>query len=388
MGGYSEAAEARAMTIQEVMLRAMSGKISWVEASEILRMSPRSIRRWKWRYAKEGYDGLYDRRTKRPSPRRVPMEKAQRVLRLYRERYGGWNVKHFHERLKEEHDIRLSYGWVKAALQGAGLVEKEKRRGPHRMKRERRPLAGMMLFLDGSDHEWMEGRRDDLMLMLDDATSEACWAELVEEEDTRSSLRAIRGVVQKQGLFCSLYTDRGSHFFHTPKADGPVDKSKPTQVTTVLTRLGIEHIPSYSPEARGRIERMFGTWQGRLPQELKAAGITTREEANAYIRDHFLGRMNREFSVKAREEGTAFVTCRVGDLEEAFSQQSERTVEKDNTVNYEGRRLQILPVNWRSNLARCVVKVCESLDGRIWLRYGPHKIAVIEKLEEGAKKAA
>ena len=351
-------------------------------------MSPRSIRRWKWRYEKEGYDGLYDRRTKRPGPRRVPMDKAERVLRLYRERYGGWNVKHFHERLKDGHGITLSYGWVKAALQGAGLVEKEKRREPHRMKRERRPLAGMMLFLDGSDHEWIAGRRDDLMLMLDDATSEACWAELVEEEDTAGSLRAIRGVVEQKGLFCSLYTDRGSHFFHTPKADGPVDKSKPTQLGAVLARLGIEHIPSYSPEARGRIERMFGTWQGRLPQELKAAGITTREEANAYIRDHFLGRMNREFSVKAREAGTAFVTCRLGDLDEAFSLQSERTVEKDNTVNYEGRRLQILPVGWRSSLARCVVKVCEALDGRVWLRYGPHKIAVIEKLEEGAKKAA
>lgn len=388
MEGYSEAAEAETMTRQEVVLRAMSGKISWIEAAQILRMSPRSIRRWKWRYEQHGYDGLYDRRTKRPSPRRVPLEKAERVLRLYRERYTGWNVKHFHGRLRDEHGIRLSYGWVKAALQGAGLVEKEKRREKHRMKRERRPLAGMLLFMDGSDHEWIAGRRDDLMLMMDDATSEVYWAELVDEEDTRSSLSAIKGVVKKKGLFCALYTDRGSHFFHTPKVNGPVDKSRPTQVGQVLERLGIEHIPSYSPEARGRIERMFGTWQGRLPQELAAAGITQRDAANAYIRDHFLGRMNKEFAVKAREEGTAFVTCRVGDLDELISLQTERTVEKDNTIRYEGRTLQIPAVRWRGSLARCVVKVCEGLDGRVWVRYGPHKITVVPKGEAGMKKVA
>ena len=388
MAGYSEAAEAETMTRQEVILRAMSGKINWTDAAEILRMSPRSMRRWKRRYERDGYDGLYDRRTKRPSPRRVPLEKAERVLRLYRERYAGWNVKHFHGRLSEEHGIVLSYGWVKAALQGAGLVAKEKRREKHRQKRKRRPLAGMLLFMDGSDNEWIAGRRDDLMLVMDDATSEVYWAELVDEEDTRSSLRAIRGVVKKKGLFCALYTDRGSHFFHTPRVNGPVDKSKPTQIGQVLERLGIEHIPSYSPEARGRIERMFGTWQGRLPQELKAAGITDRAAANAYIRDHFLARMNKEFAVKAREQGTAFVACRVGDLDELVSLQTERTVEKDNTIRYEGRVLQIPVVSWRGNLARCVVKVCEGLDGRIWVRYGPHKITVTPKAEADRKRAA
>ena len=375
MGRYPEAARERAMTRQEVILRAMSGKISWLDAADILRMSPRSLRRWKWRYEQRGYDGLYDRRQQRPSPRRVPMEKAERVLRLYRERYAGWNVKHFHERLVEEHQIRLSYTWVKAALQGAGLAPKERRRNLHRKKRERRPVPGMLLFMDGSPHEWLEGQRHDLILVLDDAHNEVYWAELVKEEDTRSCLRGLRGVIDKCGLFCSLYTDRGSHFFHTPSAGGVVDKSRLTQFGQVLQRLGIEHIPSYSPEARGRVERMFQTWQGRIPQEFKDAGIKDVESANAYLRKQLIGRMNRNFKGRAKEEGTAFVPCQAGDLDAIFSLQHERVVNKDNTVHYGGRLLQIPPVKWRSSLARCTVRVCEHMDGRISVRYGPQVVA-------------
>lgn len=387
MEGYPEAAESRAMTMQEVILRAMSGKISWLDAADILRIRPRTMRRWRWKYEQYGYDGLYDRRKRRPSPRRVPMAQAEAVLQLYGQHYQGWNVKHFHERLEEEHGIKLSYTWVKAALQGAGWVARDKRRTTHRTRRDRRPVPGMMLFIDGSRHTWLEGRQDDLMLVMDDATNEVYWAELVAEEDTRSTMRAVRGVIEKKGLFCSLYTDRGSHFFHTPKAGGAVDKQRLTQVGQVLQRLGIEHIPSYSPEARGRIERMFGTWQGRLPQELKAAGIRDRETANTYLRRHFVGRMNRSFRKKARDEGTAFVTCRMGDLNEVFSVQTERTVNRDNTVEHAGRVLQIPPVRWRSSLAKCIVKVCEQLDGRLVIRYGPHIVATFAAEEEATKAA-
>lgn len=378
MGGYPEASEQRAMTMQEVILRAMSGKIRWLDAAEILRIRPRTMRRWRWRYEVYGFDGLYDRRKRAPSPRRVPLAEVETVLKLYRERYEGWNVKHFHEQLKEEHQIEWSYTWVKTALQGAGLVAKQQKRTAHRTRRERRPMPGMMLFIDGSRHEWVEGRQNDLMLMLDDANNEVYWAELVEEEDTRSTLRAVRGVIEKQGLFCSLYTDRGSHFFHTPKADGPVDKHRLTQVGRVLKQLGIEHIPSYSPEARGRIERMFQTWQGRLPQELKLRGIKDPGAANAYIQRHFIGRMNRSFSRKAVEEGSAFVPCRAGNLDELFSLQTERVVNRDNTIQHEGRVLQITAVRWRSSLAKCVVKVCEQMDGKLVIRYGPHVVATFE----------
>ncbi|MCO5067277.1 MAG: ISNCY family transposase [Kiritimatiellae bacterium] len=386
MGNYPEAAQERAMTRQEVILRAMSGKISWLDAADILRMSPRSLRRWKRRYEERGYDGLFDRRQGRPSPRRVAMSSAEQVLRLYRERYEGWNVKHYHEQLLEKHRIKLSYTWVKAALQGAGLVPKERRRTPHRKKRERKPVPGMMLFMDGSPHEWIRGQRHDLILVMDDAHNEVYWAELVKEEDTRSCLRGLRGVIDKHGLFCSLYTDRGSHFFHTPHAGGAVDKNRLTQFGQVLERLGIEHIPSYSPEARGRIERMFQTWQGRIPQEFADAGITDVHAANAYLRKHLIGRMNRNFKGKAREEGSAFIPCRVGDLEVAFSLQHERVVNKDNTVHYQGRLLQIPPVKWRSSLARCTVKVCEHMDGRISVRYGPHVVAWFAGEADGSKQ--
>jgi transposase len=373
--------------MQEVILRAISGKISWLDAADILRIRPRTMRRWRWKYERYGYDGLYDRRKRQPSPRRVPLAQVEAVLQLYQKDYAGWNVKHFHERLGEEHGIKLSYTWVKTALQGAGLVAKDRKRTTHRTRRERRPVPGMMLFIDGSRHAWLEGREDDLMLIMDDATNEVYWAELVEEEDTRSTMRAVRGVIEKKGLFCSLYTDRGSHFFLTPKAGGAVDKQRLTQVGQVLQRLGIEHIPSYSPEARGRIERMFGTWQGRLPQELRKAGIRDRETANTYLRRRFVGRMNRSFRKKARDVGTAFVSCRVGNLDEVFSLQTERIVNRDNTVEHKGLVLQIPPVRWRSSLAKCVVKICEQMDGRLVIRYGPHVVASFEAKEERTKAA-
>jgi len=315
------------------------------------------------------------------------LAQVEEVLKLYQEQYKGWNVKHFHERLGERHRIKLSYSWVKTALQAAGLVAKQPKRTAHRTRRPRRPVPGMLLFIDGSRHGWLEGRQDDLILVMDDATNQVYWAELVEEEDTRSTLRAVREVIEKQGLFCSLYTDRGSHFFHTPKAQGPVDKSRLTQVGRVLHQLGIEHIPSYSPEARGRIERMFGTWQGRLPQELRQAGIRDRATANTYIRRRFIGRMNRSFRRKAAEEGTAFVSCAQANLDEVFSLQTERVVSRDNTVQYEGRIFQIPPVRWRSSLAKCVVKVCEQLDGRVVIRYGPHAVAIFEASREAANAA-
>jgi hypothetical protein len=317
---------------------------------------------------------LYDRRKKRPSPKRVPFKEVERVLRLYRERYSAYNIKHFHEKLKEEHGIALSYQWVKVALQMAGLVAKGTRREKHRVRRERRPMKGMLLFVDGSTHHWLpEAKwRQDLILFLDDATSQVLSAYLVEEEGSGTVLTGLKEVIARHGLFCSLYTDRGSHFFHTPKAGGPVDKGQLTQVGRVLAQLGIEHIPSYSPQARGRIERLFGTWQGRLPQELATAKIGTLEEANAYIKEKFIPWHNRTLAVKAAEPGSAFVSCAHSDVEGIVCLQEERQVGKDNTISYGKLRLQIGPVAWRCTLAGCQVKVCNHLDGRLSVRYGPH----------------
>jgi transposase len=361
------------MKVQEILCRAMSGQISWWDAAEILRWSPRTLRRWRWRYEQRGYDGLYDRRKQRPSPKRVPMKTAERVLRLYREQYRDFNVRHFHEKLTQEHGIQLSYQWVKCALQTAGLVAKRQKRSVHRQRRERRPMRGMMLHVDGSSHHWLPGQnwRQDLIALLDDATSEVYAAYLAEEEGTLSVMAGLKAVMEEQGLFCSLYSDRGSHFFHTSAVGGPVDRSRPTQIGRALAQLGIEHIPSYSPEARGRMERFFGTWQGRLPQELRKAGITEMAAANEFIRRTMIPWHNRKVAVPPQEPGSAFVPATGADLDGILSCIEDRVVNNDNTVQFGKLRLQLEPVSWRGTLAKCRVRVCQHIDGRRSVRYGP-----------------
>jgi transposase len=320
MKGYPEDAWERAMKIQEVILRAVAKKITWWQAAEIIGISDRSLRRWRWRYEQHGYDGLFDRRRGRPSPRRVPLETVEEVLRLYQERYHDFNVRHFHEKLREEHGMELSYTWVKLALQGAGLVKKARKRGVHRKRRKPRPLPGMLLHLDGSHHQWFQDDRwYDLIEVLDDATNETYYAQLVEEESTCTVMAALREVIERQGRFCALYSDRASHFFQTPKAGGPVDPRRLTQVGRALKELGIEMIPAYSPQARGRSERRFGTWQGRLPQELRLRGMRTVEEANRFLRERYIEEINRKFSKPAAERGHAFVPVRGQDLDPGFS---------------------------------------------------------------------
>jgi transposase len=375
MRGYSEAAWERAMKVQEVILRALAKRITWWQAAEILGMSGRSLRRLRQRYEDYGYDGLFDRRRGRPSPKRVPMAVAEEVLQLYQERYSDLNVRHFHEKLREEHDITLSYTWVKLALQGAGLVKKGRQRGVHRKRRQRRPLAGMLLHLDGSRHRWFrDDRWYDLIEVLDDATSETYYAQLGEAESTRTVMAALEEVIERKGRFCALYSDRASHFFETPKAGGPVDRRRLTQVGRALKELGIQMIPAYSPQARGRSERRFGTWQGRLPQELRLAGITTVEEANRFLRERYIPEMNRKFGVRAEQPGHAFVPLHGQDLDRIFSVQTERVVGKDNTVQIADRRWQIERMPWRGTLAGCRVTICEHLDGRVSIVYGPHLV--------------
>src|SRR5580693_5955699 len=363
------------MKVQEVILRAMAKRMTWWQAAEVIGISDRQMRRWRRRWEKFGYDGLLDRRRGRPSLRRVPLELGERVLALYREKYFDFNVRHFHEKLREHHGIALSYSWVKLALQGAGLVGKRSRRGVHRRRRPRRPLPGMLLHLDGSSHAWWgDSRRYDLLVVLDDATSEIYYAQLVEQESTRTVLAALREVVEKEGLFCALYSDRASHFFETPKAGAKIDPQRLTQVGRALQQLGIRMIPAYSPQARGRSERNFGTWQGRLPQELRLRGIATVEEANAFLQEEYIAVFNLRFRVPATQAGSAFTVCRRRDLEEIFSLQFERTVNQDNTVSFQNLTLQIQPVRWRATLAGCTVAVHQHLDGTLSLRYGPHGV--------------
>src|ERR1700687_2613912 len=373
MFSYTKAAMERAMKVQEVILRAVAKKITWYQAAEIIGISDRHMRRWRERYEEFGYDGLFDRRRGKPSPKRVPLAVVEQVLGLYRERYHDLNVRHFYEKLSQEHAIGLSYSWVKQALQGAGLVARGRKRGVHRKRRARRPLPGMLLHIDGSRHRWFQDERwYDLLVILDDATSEIYYAQLVEEESTMTVLRALREVIEQQGIFCALYSDRASHFFRTPRAGGKVDAERLTQVGRALQELGIRMIPAYSPQARGRSERGVGTWQGRLPQELRLRGIGTLEEANVFLREEYGAEFNQRFQVSAALRGSAFVPCRRKDLEVVFSVQQQRVVSRDNTVVVGGKILQIEATRWRGTLAGCSVTVCEHLDQSWSIRYGPH----------------
>ena len=372
---YSAAEVERMMKLQDVLLKAMAKKMRWWEAAEIIGVSARTMRRWRERLEEHGYDGLTDRRKGKRSQRRVAVKTCEEVLRLYQERYFDLSVRHFHEKLKEEHAIRLSYTWVKQALQGAGLVQRRKRRGPHRRRRERRPMPGMLLHIDGSTHRWLnDDRWYDLIVILDDATSEIYYAQLVQEESTRTVLAGLRAVIEQQGLFCALYSDRASHFFVTPKAGEPVDKYRLTQVGRALKELGIQMIPAYSPQARGRSERSFGTWQGRLPQELRLAGIGTPEEANQFLREHYMAKFNAQFAVAAAEKGTAFRRPTRSDLDWVFTIQTERTVAKDNTFTLQHQIWQLDQTRWRHSLAGCTVTIHEHLDETISVRYGPHVV--------------
>ena len=365
----------RMISFRSVLDRHEAGELNQIEAGELLGVSERTFRRWCRRYEDEGEAGLLDRRLGRPSPKRVPVDDEQEIERLYRTRYAGFTARHFHDLLVRDHLCRWSYTWTKLLLQSKGLLERAPRRGAHRRKRPRRPLPGMMLHQDGSRHVWLAGREPmDLIVTMDDATSEIYSAFLVEEEGTASTFRALMEVFGAHGLPLSLYTDRGSHYFHTPTAGGPVDRDNPTQVGRALAHLGVEHIAAYSPEARGRSERMFRTLQDRLVKELALASITTVQAADAFIREVYLPAHNARFAVKAEQDGSAFVAIGGVDLNEILCIQEERQVGNDNTVMFHRLRLQIPPSPLRPHFVKARVKVRHYPDGTYAIFHGPRRI--------------
>ncbi|MGO1078124.1 ISNCY family transposase [Inquilinus sp. CA228] len=366
----------RVMKFEEIHDRFRAGRLSGEEASEWLGVSERTFRRWRERYDEAGADGLLDRRLGKVSPHRIGTDEVDRITALYRERYEGWTVKHFHERSVERHGLRASYGWTKSVLHASGLVRPAPKRSAHRKKRPRKPLPGLMLHQDGSRHLWLPGleRPMDLIVTMDDATSRVYSAFLVEEEGTWSSFQGLREVIAGHGLFCSFYTDRGSHYFHTPKAGEPVSRTVLTQVGRALKQLGIRHIGAYSPEARGRSERMFGTLQDRLVKELADADITTVEAANRFLAEIYLPAHNRRFTIEPAEPGTALIPWAGGELGEILCLQEERVVGNDNTVAFGRLKLQIEPSPLRQHFVRATVEVRRYADGSIGLFYGPRCI--------------
>lgn len=361
------AQEARAVTKKEVMAKAIEGKITWLQAADILGMTPRHVRRIRRQYERLGVDAFRDHRGSTPRRKRIPLKTIEQLYRLRREKYSDFSVQHFWEFATEKHGLKLSYNWARLVLQAAGLAEKVPARGKYRRKRERRPLIGMLLHLDGSRHQWIEGLPQwDLIVLLDDADGRILYARFVEEEGTLSTLLALHHVLVRHGRFCELYTDRGSHFCRTPTAGGRVFTEQYNgQVPRVLRALGIRQILARSPEARGRSERAFGTIQGRLPQEIKLNRIQDYGNANRYLDEVFIPDFNRRFTITPLEKGSAFVPLAGVDVDLLLSVQHERSVNKDNTVSFNNLALQLPRPDGRLHFVRCPVLVHELLDGTL-----------------------
>jgi transposase len=378
---YARAAVERAMKVQEVILRALSGRQSWLQVADVLGLSPRTVRRLRLRYQHVGYDGLFDHRRRRPSPRAVPLPEVQRLLALYRDRYGprdghpGFNVRHFYQIAQREHGVRLSYSFVKRALQAAGLVTKRRPRGRHRQRRAPRPCFGELLHLDGSRHRWLALVPDvlhTLLAVVDDATKRVLYAQLLEGgESVDAVLTALRQVLATYGIPGALYTDRAHWAVHTPTAGAAPDRTKLTHVGRALARLGIEHILGYSPQARGRSERTNGTLQGRLVNELRVAGITTLGAANRYLRERFIADYNATFSCSPADPASAFVPVGRHDLDQILCHEEERVVARDNTVTFGRLLLQLTKQRGRRSCAGLRVVVRRHLDGHHSIWWGP-----------------
>ena len=369
-GGRRLVLEIRAMTRKQIIVKAIAGELTWIQAADILGMSARHMRRLKRQFEVQGYDGIRDHRAHTTRRKRIGMRTLERLYRLRRERYPDFSIQHFWEQATEKHGLRLSYTWTRLVLQAAGLAEKAPARGKYRRKRERRPMVGMLVHLDGSTHAWLrEQPQQDLILALDDADGRILYGRFWPQEGTRSTFAALHQVITRYGRFAELYTDRGSHFCRTATAGAPPDDLHATQVARALRALGIRHIRAQSPEARGRSERAFGTLQGRLPQELRVAGITDYAAANTYLETTFIPDFNRRFTVRPAQPERAFLPLVGVDLRLLLSAQHERTVRNDSTVTFERLVLQLPPTRDRPHYVRCPVLVHEFPDDSLGISY-------------------
>jgi hypothetical protein len=366
--------EIRKMRFEEILSIWTEGRVNQEDAARMLGVCARSFRRYIDRYHDRGLEGLADKRLVQISSRKAPVDESLALCERYRSKYRGWNVRHFHSWYRREGGQR-SYTWVKNQLQADGAVERAPRRGAHRRRRQRAPVMGMLLHQDGSTHQWVPGKIWDLIVTMDDATSEHYSMFFVDQEGTASSFMGIKEVILAHGLFCSIYTDRGSHYWNTAEAGGRVDKKNLTQFGRALHQLGIEMIAAYSPEARGRSERMFRTHQDRLVKELAAAGITEMSEANRYISEIYLPAFNEEFMEPAAEQGTCFVPAELRQVQDILCEHFDRIVTRDNCVSLDGLVLQIPADRHRCNYVKAAVRVHRYTDGSLALFHGPRRLA-------------
>jgi len=379
------------MRFQEVYVGWQKNRLTQEEAALILGVSDRTFRRYIDRFEESGLEGLADKRLTQISHRRAPVDEVFELVELYSSRHHGWNARHFHDWYSKQGGVR-SYTWVKDQLQQAKLIPKSKRKGVHRKHREASALPGMMIHQDGSTHEWVPCQKWDLISTMDDATNEHYSMFFCAQEGTVSSFQGVMETILKRGLFSSFYSDRGSHYWHTPEAGGKVDKNNPTQFGRGMAHLGINMIAAYSPEARGRSERAFETHQGRLPNELALMGITTIEAANRYLIETYMPEFNRKFAHPAREEGSAFIAYIGPPLSDILCEHYERTVQHDNCVKFENLVLQIPKNEYRCNYIKAKVSVHRYLDGNLSIFHGPRKLADYDssgqQIQSEVKKAA
>jgi len=362
--------EVRAMTRREVITKVLARQLTWIQAAQVLDITPRQLRRIRRRYERWGLSAVMDQRGGRPRRKRIKAGTVELLIRLKRDLYADFSVRHFYEQVTEKHQVKVSYNWLRLMLQEAGVVEKEPARGKYRRWRERRPMVGMLVHLDASTHEWIVGPpRQDLVVALDDADGRILYGRFFAQEGTASTFAALDGVLRRYGRFLELYTDRGSHFCRTAQAgEGPAEEQN-GQVAQALHALGIGQILARSPQARGRSERAFGTIQGRLPQELRVNRITDYQTANRYLQEVFIPDFNRRFTVKPAQPESAFVKLPGVELELMLSARHERVVRNDNTVSFHNLTLQLPPSRQRIHFVRCPVTVHQFSDGRLGISY-------------------
>jgi transposase len=361
--------EARAMTRREVITKAIAKQLSWVQAAEIVGVTPRQMRRIRWRVEHYGQDAVMDQRGGRPRRKRIKAGTIELLCRLKRDVYPDFSLQHFYEHVTEKHQVKVSYNWLRLMLQEAGIVEREPARGTYRRRRERRPMVGMLVHLDASTHEWIADLpMQDLVVALDDADGRMLYARFFPQEGTASTFAALESVLRNCGRFAELYTDRGSHFCRSERP-GEVADEQHGQVSRALRALGIHQILALSPQARGRSERAFGTIQGRLPQELRHNGITDYAAANRYLEQHFIADFNRRFTVKPAQPESAFVKLAGIELELVLSSQHERVVRNDNTITFKNLILQLPSTRHRIHFVRCPVTVHQFSNGTLGISY-------------------
>lgn len=360
-----------------VLNRVGSGTITAREAAEILGLSVRQVRRILAAYRREGAAALAHGNRGRKPRHTLNVSMKKKIVELFQTTYKGCNHQHFTELLVEREEINLSRSSIRRILLEAGIRSPRKRRAPkHRSRRERYPREGMLLQIDGSRDGWLEGRGPYLSLVgaIDDATGKVPYALFREEEDAQGYTLLLQHIVENQGIPEALYHDGHGIFVRSRREPESLEEQlagrrNPTQFGRMMEELGIISITSLSPQAKGRIERLWGTFQDRLKSELRIAGATNAREANLVLWN-FLPRFNRRFAVPAREHGLAYRTVRDGfNPDEIFCFKYERTVGKDNVVRFGGHRLQIMPTNGRLSYVKAKVEVHERMDGGLAVYY-------------------